>query len=48
MFPENFATSIGLADQALLLCGKSQDEAARIVTTVRSELSPELKELVGI
>jgi CPA2 family monovalent cation:H+ antiporter-2 len=48
VFPENLAAGLGLADQALLLCGKSQDEAARIVTTVRAELSPELKELVGI
>jgi CPA2 family monovalent cation:H+ antiporter-2 len=48
VFPENLAAGLGLADQALLLCGKSQDEAARIVTTVRTELSPELKDLVGI
>jgi monovalent cation:H+ antiporter-2, CPA2 family len=38
VFPENLAAGLALADRALLLCGKSQDDAARIVNTVRAEL----------
>lgn len=48
VFPENLAAGLGLADQALLLCGKTQEEAARIVTSVRAELNPEIEEMVGI
>ncbi|UVK41008.1 cation:proton antiporter [Mesorhizobium sp. AR10] len=48
VFPENLAASLGLADQALLLCGKTQDEAAQVVSKVRTELNPELREMVGI
>ena len=48
VFPENLAAGLGLADQALLLCGKTQNEAARIVSTVRAELNPELKEMIGV
>jgi CPA2 family monovalent cation:H+ antiporter-2 len=48
VFPENLAAGLGLADQALLLCGKTQDEAARIVSKVRTELNPELREMVGV
>jgi CPA2 family monovalent cation:H+ antiporter-2 len=42
------AAGLALADQVLLVCGFSQDNAAHIVTTVRAELDPELKGLVGI
>ena len=38
VFPENLAAGLSLADQALLLCGKTQDDAARIVSAVRAEL----------
>ena len=48
VFPENLAAGLGLADQALLLCGKTQNQAARIVSTVRAELNPELKEMIGV
>lgn len=48
VFPENLAAGLGLADQTLLLCGLSQDEAARIVTALRIKLNPELRDCVGI
>ena len=48
VFPENFAAGLGLADQVLLSCGFSQEDAADIVTTVRAELNPELTGRVGI
>lgn len=38
VFPENLAAGLVLADRALLLCGKTQDDAARIVNRVRAEL----------
>ncbi|MCS3743343.1 MULTISPECIES: cation:proton antiporter [unclassified Rhizobium] len=38
VFPENLAAGLELADRALLLCGKTQDDAARIVNTVRAGL----------
>ncbi|ACP21541.1 putative glutathione-regulated potassium-efflux system protein (plasmid) [Sinorhizobium fredii NGR234] len=38
VFPENLAAGLSLADRALLFCGKTQDEAACIVSTVRAEL----------
>lgn len=38
VFPENLAAGLELADRALLLCGRTQDDAARIVNTVRAEL----------
>jgi monovalent cation:H+ antiporter-2, CPA2 family len=41
VFPENLAAGLALADRALLLCGKTQDDAARIVNTVRAELIQE-------
>ena len=47
VFPENVAAGLALADQVLLVCGFSQDEAANIVTAVRAELHPELRERVG-
>ena len=48
VFPENLAAGLGLADQALLLCGMSQSEAGKIITTLRAELNPELRERVGV
>ena len=39
VFPENLAAGLELADRALLLCGKTQDDAARLVNTVRAELA---------
>ena len=47
VFPENVAAGLALADQVLLVCGFSQDNAANIVTTVRAELNPELRARVG-
>jgi monovalent cation:H+ antiporter-2, CPA2 family len=38
VFPENLAAGLALADRALLLCGKTEDDAARIVNTVRAGL----------
>lgn len=48
VFPENLAAGLALADQSLLLCGLTQQEAGRIITTLRTELNPELRERVGI
>lgn len=48
VFPENLAAGLGLADQALLLSGLSQEEAGRIITALRAELNPELRDRVGI
>ncbi|MBB2754600.1 UNVERIFIED_ORG: CPA2 family monovalent cation:H+ antiporter-2 [Rhizobium aethiopicum] len=48
IFPENLAAGLALADQSLLLCGLTQEEAGRIVTALRAELNPELRERVGI
>ena len=42
VFPENLAAGLGLADQALLLWGLDQQEAARVVTALRAMLNPEL------
>jgi monovalent cation:H+ antiporter-2, CPA2 family len=47
VFPENIAAGLALADQVLLVCGFSQDDAARIITAVRAELHPELRGHVG-
>ena len=48
VFPENLAAGLALADQSLLLCGLTQQEAGQIITTLRAELNPELRERVGI
>ena len=48
VFPENLAAGLALADQSLLLCGLTQQEARRIIITLRAELNPELRERVGI
>jgi CPA2 family monovalent cation:H+ antiporter-2 len=41
VFPENLSAGLELADRALLLCGKTQDDSARIVNAVRAELVDE-------
>nr|MDQ3959384.1 NAD-binding protein [Pseudomonadota bacterium] len=48
VFPENVAAGLALADQALLLSGFTQEDAARVITEVRAELNPELRGRVGI
>ena len=48
VFPENLAAGLGLADQALLLCGLDQDAAARVVTSLRERLNPELTGSAGV
>jgi monovalent cation:H+ antiporter-2, CPA2 family len=48
VFPENFAAGLALADQVLLLGGLTRENAAKVVTTVRAELSPELIDRVGL
>jgi CPA2 family monovalent cation:H+ antiporter-2 len=47
VFPENVAAGLALADQVLLVCGFTHDDAASIVTAVRAELHPELRGHVG-
>jgi monovalent cation:H+ antiporter-2, CPA2 family len=47
VFPENVAAGLALADQVLLVCGFTQDDAASIVTAVRAELHPDLRGHVG-
>ena len=48
VFPENLAAGLALADQALLLSGLSQEQAARVITEVRAELNPELRDRIGV
>jgi CPA2 family monovalent cation:H+ antiporter-2 len=48
VFPENLAAGLALADQSLLLCGLTREEAGQIITTLRAELNPELRKRVGI
>jgi CPA2 family monovalent cation:H+ antiporter-2 len=48
VFPENLAAGLALADQALLLTGLSQEQAARVITEVRAELNPELRDRIGV
>jgi CPA2 family monovalent cation:H+ antiporter-2 len=43
VFPENVAAGLTLADQVLLVCGFSQDNASNVVTTIRAELQPVLR-----
>jgi K+:H+ antiporter len=48
VFPENLAAGLALADQVLLMFGLSRENAAKIVTTVRAELNPDLIGRVGV
>jgi Kef-type K+ transport system membrane component KefB len=47
MVPENLAAGLALAAEALRFRGLSQEEAAKVVTSVRATLNPELQVLVG-
>jgi CPA2 family monovalent cation:H+ antiporter-2 len=48
VFPENLAAGLALADQALILSGFTQEDAARVITEVRARLNPELSGRVGV
>jgi CPA2 family monovalent cation:H+ antiporter-2 len=48
VFPENLAAGLALAHQVLLFSGFTQDDASRVITTVRAELNPELRGHVGV
>ena len=48
VFPENLAAGLALADQALLMAGYTQEEAAETISAVRAELNPELLGRIGI
>jgi CPA2 family monovalent cation:H+ antiporter-2 len=47
VFPEHLAAGLALADQVLLHGGLDRQQAAKVITTVRAELSPELTGRVG-
>jgi CPA2 family monovalent cation:H+ antiporter-2 len=47
VYPENLAAGLELGDQALIMLGLSQDEAAAVVTALRTELNPDLSGHVG-
>jgi len=48
VFPENLAAGLALAGQALLFNGFGQEDAANLITAVRAELNPELRDHVGM
>jgi CPA2 family monovalent cation:H+ antiporter-2 len=48
VFPENLAAGLALGNQALLLLGRSHEEAARVVTELRALLNPELEGHLGV
>ncbi|MCX8073010.1 MAG: cation:proton antiporter [Candidatus Binatia bacterium] len=48
VFPENLAVGLALGNQALLLLGRSHEEAARVVTELRALLNPELAGHIGV
>ncbi|MEA2782875.1 MAG: monovalent cation:H+ antiporter-2, family [Rhodospirillaceae bacterium] len=48
VFPENWAAGLALANQALLLSNFTQEDAARVITAVRAELNPEIRDQVGV
>ncbi len=48
VFPENLAAGLALGNQALLLLGRSHEEAARVVTELRALLNPELEGHLGL
>jgi voltage-gated potassium channel Kch len=43
IFPENYASGLGLAAQALMSLGVPPAEAMDKIRTIRAELSPELR-----
>lgn len=48
VFPENLAVGLALGNQALLLLGRSHEEAARVVSELRALLNPELAGHIGV
>ncbi|GIV04248.1 MAG: glutathione-regulated potassium-efflux system protein [Candidatus Binatia bacterium] len=48
VFPENLAAGLALGNQALLLLGRSHEEAARVVSELRALLHPELAGHIGV
>jgi CPA2 family monovalent cation:H+ antiporter-2 len=48
VFPENLAAGLALANQTLLLSNFTQEDAARVITAVRAELNPEIRDRVGV
>jgi CPA2 family monovalent cation:H+ antiporter-2 len=48
VFPKNLAAGLALADQALLLVAFSQQDAAGVITAMRSRPNPELLGQVGM
>ncbi|GBD25539.1 Glutathione-regulated potassium-efflux system protein KefC [bacterium HR30] len=48
VFPENLAVGLALGNQALLLLGRSYEEAARVVSELRALLNPELAGHIGV
>jgi CPA2 family monovalent cation:H+ antiporter-2 len=48
IFPESLAAGLALADQALLLAGFTQDQAAQIIRKVRAALNPRLDKVLGL
>jgi CPA2 family monovalent cation:H+ antiporter-2 len=48
VFPENLAAGLGLADQALLLAGFTREDAAHVITSVRAQINPQLRDRVGV
>jgi len=48
VFPESLAAGLALGNQALLLLGRSHEEAARVVTELRALLNPELAGHIGV
>ena len=48
VFPESLAAGLALADQALLMVGYTQEEAAKTISAIRVELNPELLGRVGV
>jgi CPA2 family monovalent cation:H+ antiporter-2 len=41
VYPENLAAGLALANQALVLCGLSQDQASEFIKNTRAALNPE-------
>jgi hypothetical protein len=44
IFPESLAAGLALADQALLLAGSTQEQAAQIIRKVRAVLNSRLRQ----
>ena len=48
VFPESLAVGLALGNQALLLLGRSHEEAARVVSELRALFNPELAGHIGV